>query len=259
MTTDHNRRASAQQIADDLRALIESGQLGPGDRLPFTRELVERYGTTGETVRQAMIKLRSGGLVESRQGSGVYVKDNSPFAWDITRFERGDRPDSAETAMDAWAAGVAEQGHRPDEKLLYVTRKRQGEEPPAEIVDALKLDGGELAVCRRRLRYIDGEPYQLSVSWFPARIALGTPLMNRSKTALPGGILAHIGHPQVTGRDRFRSRPPNGQEREDLQLDAGTSLLEYRRIGFGEDGRPVRCMSTLCPGDRTMIEMDVEF
>ncbi len=36
-------------------------------------------------------------------------------------------------------------------------------------------------------------------------------------------------------------------------------MLEYRRIGFDADGRPVRCMYTLCPGDRTMIEMDVEF
>ncbi|MBD2829934.1 GntR family transcriptional regulator [Streptomyces globisporus] len=210
MTTDRNRRASAQQIADDYRALIESGRLGPGDRLPFTRELIEEYGTTGETVRQAIIKLRNAGLVDSRQGSGVYVRDISPFAWDITRFERGDRPDNAETSTDAWAAGIVEQGHEPGEKLLYVTRKRLGEKPPAEVTDALELGADELAVCRRRLRYVDGEPYQLSVSWFPARIALDTPLMNRTKTALPGGILAHIGHPQIRGRDRFRSRPANG-------------------------------------------------
>src|SRR6266487_4316868 len=51
-------RAVYQQIADDLRTQILSGDLGPGSPLPSETELVRQYGSSRGPVRQAINLLR---------------------------------------------------------------------------------------------------------------------------------------------------------------------------------------------------------
>jgi GntR family hexuronate regulon transcriptional repressor len=63
-----------QQIARTIAAAIEDGRYAPGDRLPSERELADDFGVSRPTIRDAMIALEFQGLVEARQGSGVYVK-----------------------------------------------------------------------------------------------------------------------------------------------------------------------------------------
>ena len=62
-----------QQIARALATAIGDGRYGPGDRLPSERELADDFGVSRPTIRDAMIALEFQGLVEARQGSGVYV------------------------------------------------------------------------------------------------------------------------------------------------------------------------------------------
>jgi GntR family transcriptional repressor for pyruvate dehydrogenase complex len=63
----------SDQLADLLRERIERGELRPQDRLPTEQELVERHGVSRTVVREAVSRLKSMGLLVSRQGSGVYV------------------------------------------------------------------------------------------------------------------------------------------------------------------------------------------
>lgn len=62
-----------QQIAQDIRAQISSGVLKAGDKLPSTRQLVERYEVSEIVIRMAMVQLKAENLVEGRPGRGVYV------------------------------------------------------------------------------------------------------------------------------------------------------------------------------------------
>lgn len=63
-----------QQIARTIAAAVEDGRYAPGDKLPSERELAEDFGVSRPTIRDAMIALEFQGMVEARQGSGVYVK-----------------------------------------------------------------------------------------------------------------------------------------------------------------------------------------
>lgn len=67
-----NRRLY-RQIADQLAGLIERGEYRPGARLPPERDLAKQLGVSRPSVREALIALEVGGLVEVRIGSGVYV------------------------------------------------------------------------------------------------------------------------------------------------------------------------------------------
>lgn len=67
-----NRRLY-RQIADQIESLIGAGEFAPGDRLPPERDLAAKLGVSRATVREAMIALEIGGLVDIRIGSGIYV------------------------------------------------------------------------------------------------------------------------------------------------------------------------------------------
>jgi len=64
----------SEQIARQLEEMIAEGTLKPGERLPAERKLAERLGVSRPSLREAIKKLASKGLMESRQGGGTYIK-----------------------------------------------------------------------------------------------------------------------------------------------------------------------------------------
>jgi DNA-binding FadR family transcriptional regulator len=63
-----------RQIADQIRALIGSGEFAAGSRLPPERDLARQFGVSRPSVREALIALEVEGLVDVRIGSGIYVR-----------------------------------------------------------------------------------------------------------------------------------------------------------------------------------------
>ncbi|MEO3777272.1 GntR family transcriptional regulator [Micromonospora sp. B11E3] len=66
-----------RRIRREIQAKITVGILKPGDKLPTTRELAAQYDTSGVTVRKAIDLLIEAGVLEGRQGVGVFVTDTS--------------------------------------------------------------------------------------------------------------------------------------------------------------------------------------
>ncbi|MGH6996578.1 MAG: GntR family transcriptional regulator, partial [Phenylobacterium sp.] len=62
-----------QRIRTDIEAKILSGELGPGDRIPFEHELTEQYGCSRMTVSKAISALAEAGLIERRRRAGSFV------------------------------------------------------------------------------------------------------------------------------------------------------------------------------------------
>jgi DNA-binding FadR family transcriptional regulator len=76
-----------QKIALAIAAAISDGRYSPGDKLPSERELADEFRVSRPTIRDAMIALEFQGLVEARQGSGVYVTATVPAREDPTELE----------------------------------------------------------------------------------------------------------------------------------------------------------------------------
>jgi DNA-binding transcriptional regulator YhcF (GntR family) len=70
-------RPPYRQVASALRAAILTRSLKPGEKLPSGPELAKRYGVARMTAQQAIRVLREEGLVVSRQGSGVFVRERT--------------------------------------------------------------------------------------------------------------------------------------------------------------------------------------
>lgn len=65
----------AEEIVEQLRELILTGQYPPGAKLPPERELAKRLGVNRASLREALKKLEHLGLVRIRQGDGTRVQN----------------------------------------------------------------------------------------------------------------------------------------------------------------------------------------
>jgi DNA-binding transcriptional regulator YhcF (GntR family) len=69
-----------EQLTTQIQLGILCRELGPGQRLPSTRELARRFGIHANTASAAYRELESAGWLEFRHGSGVYVRATRPAA-----------------------------------------------------------------------------------------------------------------------------------------------------------------------------------
>ncbi|HWM69169.1 MAG TPA: FadR/GntR family transcriptional regulator [Steroidobacteraceae bacterium] len=110
-----------QQVAATIERAIAEGRYQPGQRLASERDLAEELGVSRPTVRRAVIALEMRGLLESRQGSGVYVRRLSVAApapareLDIGAFDQAEARRLFEGEVAALAATLI-----TDEELAYL-------------------------------------------------------------------------------------------------------------------------------------------
>ena len=84
-----------QQIVNQVKYLVASGRLGPGDDLPPIRALAEQLLINPNTVARAYRELEQAGVVAKRQGSGTYVSNTgSPLALRERRRILAERADA---------------------------------------------------------------------------------------------------------------------------------------------------------------------
>lgn len=73
MSSDVTRPNLSDALTEQVLELIREDGLGPGDRLPSTRELSRRFAVTVPTLREALRRLEVTGAILMRHGSGIYV------------------------------------------------------------------------------------------------------------------------------------------------------------------------------------------
>lgn len=114
-------------IIAQIRELIISGSIHPGDRLPPERKLAERLGVTRSQVREAIHKLQIYGIVKVQPQSGTYVAGLGIVAieglmTDILKLEKPDFKSLVDTRilLEKEAARLAAI-HRSKDDLVHLT------------------------------------------------------------------------------------------------------------------------------------------
>lgn len=74
-----NRRTT-EIILEQIKDFVKQGHLKQGDKLPTEMELAERFEVSRTSVREALSALSLTGILEIRQGEGIYVKRSSSNA-----------------------------------------------------------------------------------------------------------------------------------------------------------------------------------
>lgn len=239
-----------QRIAAALKAAIEAGEYGPGDRLPGENHLMATYGVARMTARQALGVLQSEGLTEARKGAGVFVRE----------FRRIRRRGIQRLAEDVWGAGRSiwaadTEDRAPVVELLSVTEETASE----AIAAVLAIPGGAPTCVRRRRFLLDGKPVMFATSYLDAALVAGTPITEPDTG--PGGIyarLAELGQKPARFREEVRSRMPTTEEAASLGLAAGTPVVLVARTAFAAGGRVVEVNEMVLDASAYVLEYEFD-
>ena len=185
-------------IADQLRTEIADGTHPAGGKLPTERDLAERFGVSRPTVRHAIAVLRTEGLIDARQGSGLHVRpSNLPSSVHTLRRTRQDATGEAGSDLVAIRAEIW-----------------TSEEPaPERIAATLGLVHDERTAVRRCLVSSSERPLHLATTYRPAASAAAG-AVTREEGALV---------------ERISVRMPTEEESGQLALRAGTPVIELTR------------------------------
>lgn len=224
-------RPAYKDVVDDLRAQIRTGKLSAGKRLPSLPQLGEQYGVTSDIARQAISILRAEGLVETRQGSGTFVRT---FA-QITRNSPG------RLSRAQWGTGKAIQDHDTGPRWRTVDVVVSEAAAPSDVAEALGIEAGAPVLSRARRFLVDERPVQLATSYYLLEIARGTAITYTDTG--PGGAYARLnelGYAPVRFTETVTARSPHPDEAFDLALSKTNGLVfDLTRFAFTAEGQCV--------------------
>jgi GntR family transcriptional regulator len=243
-----------QQIAHDLRSKIESGELAPGEQIPTEVDLQRIYQASRNTIRDAIKRLVSLGIVETRAGQGTFVVGAAdPFVTTLSA-PPGSGFGGGEGAT--YLSQVGEQHRSP-----RVSEPKVGVQvPPQEIGLRLRIGPEAQVVSRHQERFVDETPWSLQTSFYPMEFALKAPRLLMAGD-IAEGAMSYLeeaeGIKQVGYRDWITARTPDLNEQNFFGIEHDATVFEIFRTAFDATGRPVRVTVTVFPTDRNQFIVNV--
>jgi GntR family transcriptional regulator len=263
------------QIADDLRNRIELGAtlptesgdtaavepdgqlpaaLPPGIQLPTELGLSDAYSASRNTIRDAIKRLASLGLVETRQGQGTFVTQKiDPFVTVLSTDPLA--PTGAEGAT--YLSDVSSKDRRP----RVTVPKVEIQTPTVEVGRRLRVPPRSQVVSRHQRRYIDEIPWSLQTSFYPMEfITKGATRLLMDEDIVDGTVryLAEVlDIRQVGYRDWITARSPDLDEQRFFGLAHDATMFEIFRTAFDQTGTPLRVTVTVFPTDRNQFIVNV--
>jgi len=248
-----------RQIAEDLRAEIESGLLEPGQQLRTELELREHYGASRNTIRDAIKSLTNLGLVETKPGQGTFVvRKIDPFVTTLTGDPKTGRGGGDEGSR--YRSEVSQRKRKPSFSPIQVEIQKASDDMATAL--GIPTKGAEV-ISRHERRYIDGTPWSMQTSYYPMEFADRGAERLRSARDIEEGTVEYLADTlhirQVGYSDRITVRSPNTTEADFFKLpsDGRIPMYEITRTAYDGNGEPMRVTVTVYPADRNQFIVDV--
>jgi GntR family transcriptional regulator len=244
-----------RQIADQLRRMIESGDLKAGTQVPTEDQLMEEYRASRNTVRGALKELATRNLVYTLHGKGTFVSERvRPIIITLTSDPETGRGGGEGRV---YTTEVAASGRDPQMGPLEVSLTRA---IPA-IAASLQIPEKTEVIVRHENGHVDGLPWQRQTSYYPRSLEARAPRLLETSNIKEGVVayLAGLGIEQCGYRDEIAWRTPDETETSyfDLPADGHIQVVEIRRITFDQNGNRVRLTVTIWRADRNQFVINV--
>lgn len=228
------------QLKQLLLGEIERRGLRPGDRLPGDHELCATYDVSRTVVRQALAELESEGIIERMKGKGTFVahpKTTEGLVQSLTGLYE-----------DVAARG----GHLRSEVLGLEVVPAE-----AQIAEDLDVPLGHPVIAIERLRFVDEEPWVLTITHVPEELAPGLVNEDLSHQSLYALLEGKYGLRLVHGRRSVEATVAGSGLARSLGVSRGAPVLVLRSVSMGQEGRPVESFVAFHRGDRSRFEVEL--
>lgn len=227
--TEAGQATLHQRIRAELEQQILSGELAPGDRIPFEHELVARYGCSRMTVNKVLTALADAGLIERRRRAGSFVR--RPGSLPAVLRVQDVRTDIEERG-ESYGYDLIDR----EERQATVADRRElgvGRGTPVLAVTCLHSGGRRPFAFERRVLNLSAVPEIRDADL--ARQSAGA------------WLLAHV--PWTEAEHRIAAAPADAAAAEALGLPPGAPVLEVRRRTF-RGGQTITAVRLAYPAGR---------
>lgn len=216
------------QLEATLKQRLDSGEFN--ERFPTDGELVEEYGVSRHTVREAIRHLNKRGILRRERGRGTVVNH--------TEFEQ------PLGALYSLFESIESSGVEQRSKVL-VLEERTDEKVAVEL--GLPSDAPLLFL--ERVRFAGDEALAIDRAWLPMEVAGPIMASNFEHTALYDELERCCGLRPDAGWERIAPMLPKPAERTLLQMRRGEAAFFLERLSTA-NGRPIEWRTTTIRGDR---------
>lgn len=214
-----NEQPLYQQLADNIRSKIASGEYKVGDKIMSERKMAEIYDLNRLTVRKALDVLIQEGSLSAIRGSGTYVKAIVPANKKV--HFGNDESISLSTVL-------RQSGFQSSRKVLSFRRiKTSGalKDYFPETEDVYELI---------RLSSIDKKPYALQICSFPANFFQQPERFDFAQESLYTYMELQGHYPKTVIADMWLTPIPN-EYLDILKMDPGKLVFYYEYFGFDQN------------------------
>ncbi|MDP3229496.1 MAG: FadR/GntR family transcriptional regulator [Acidovorax sp.] len=174
----------SDQVASALEAEIRAGRIQAAEKLPTEAVLAQQFQVSRTVVREAISRLKSLGLVDSRQGSGVYVQAPGiePLQFDLPHAASREavmQIVEVRRALESEVAELAAQRRTSDD----ITAIRQAMQGIADAVRAGRDGVEEDVLFHRAIAHAAGNPFMISTLDYLAQFLKGATRVTRANEA----------------------------------------------------------------------------
>lgn len=220
-------------ISEKLRKQIEAGEFVPGGQLPSEHQLIDTFNVSRITVRRAIANLVSQGLVESRRGRGVFVKEQRKVTYCLSN------------PMVFFDAEVARQGATNSIQNLIFELISASD----SVRQTLQLLTQQATVCyQKKLLLVERVPIAVDITYTIAE--LGTQYAADLQRRLTFPLLEEVGIPIERIEATLECTHANSEMSNYLDAPLGSPLIVYRYVAYTTHNQPIVCGETLSRGDR---------
>lgn len=228
-----------------LREQLAEGRFAQG--LPGELQLVKEFGVARVTVRRALERLATEGLIQRTPGRGTV-----PVTPATTQANAKDAPPPQRAHLTGLLENIVNMGLRTQVKVLACDVLPA----PDAVARELQLDPGTPVQKAVRLRSSNAGPLSHITTYVPQALAQG--FGRRELAKQPLLLLLEAAGVQI-GRARqvISARLADAAVARLLDVDVGSALLAVNRLIYDTDDRPVQWLQGLYRPDRYQYEMQL--
>lgn len=228
------------QIKDILRDRILDGTYQAHQQMPSESELMETYGVSRITVRQALGDLQKEGLIFKIHGKGTYVSKPKAFQ-NVMRLQ-------------GFGEAMSRLGYETLSRVIGVKEVSAG----AAIAHKLGVAENEQIVELRRVRYLNRAPISLDVTYVSKSI--GERLAKEDLAHRDVFVILENDYGIALGEAELQIEAILADEyvARQLQMEEGAPVLRIERLTCTADGKPVDFEYLYYRGDAFQYRMRIE-
>ncbi|MEL6224649.1 MAG: GntR family transcriptional regulator [Cyanobacteria bacterium J06626_14] len=227
-------------ISEKLRCQIEAGEYSPGEKLPSEHQLMETFNVSRITVRQAIANLVNQGLVQTRQGKGVFVTPQQKVSYSLSS-------PLVFLEKDIGRKGI---------QFTFENLTFKKVSPPEEVLSILQIDNNPVAYLQKKLLRMDGVAGAIDMSYVLPEF--GQQFRTQLKRQMTFPTLEENGIPIEQIDAVIESTHADYEAGDYLDVPLGHPLIVYRYTTYTTNHRPIVYGETISRADRFCYALTIK-